>query len=108
MPGGEIAGSLFFLLLSAAALTSIVSVLEVPVVYLVRVSGRSRKTVAPLAGALVFLVGVPASLGYGVLDEVRWDGRGILDTMDYFVSNVLLPAGGLVVTLFVGWGWGWR
>ena len=108
MPGGEIAGSLFFLLLSAAALTSMVSVLEVPVVYLVRVSGRSRKTVAPLAGALVFLVGVPASLGYGVLDEVRWDGRGILDTMDYFASNVLLPAGSLVVTLFVGWGWGWR
>ena len=108
MPGGEMAGALFFLLLSAAALTSMVSVLEVPVAYLARVSGLSRRRTAVLAGALVFLVGVPASLGYGVLDDVRWSGRGVLDSMDFVVSNFLLPAGGLAVALFAGWGWGRR
>lgn len=107
MPGGTILGAVFFALLVAGALTSMVSILEVPVAFAVRKLQVRRRVAAPLIGAAMFLVGVPASLGFGPWSDVTWSGRGILDTMDFAASNVLLPLGGALVAVFVGWRWLW-
>jgi len=106
MPGGAAVGALFFLLLAAAALTSMLSMLELPVAWLTRRTGWSRRRAAIAAGVVIYLFGVPASLGFGPWKAVSIGGRGILAMMDYAASNVALPLGGLLIALFVGWRWG--
>ncbi len=107
MPAGTILGPIFFALLVAGALTSMVSILEVPVAFAVRRFGARRRVATPLIGLAMFVVGIPASLGFGVWAGIAWNGRGILDTMDFVVSNLLLPLGGALVAIFVGWRWLW-
>ncbi|MDX1483498.1 MAG: sodium-dependent transporter [Alphaproteobacteria bacterium] len=103
MPGGLLIGAVFFFLLSAAALTSMVSLLEVPVAMAIHRFGWRRKATAWGTGALVFLIGVPSALSFGVLKHVTIAGRGILEAIDAAVSNLLLPTGGILIALFVGW-----
>ena len=105
MNGGLIFGFLFFFLLSAAAITSGVSLLEVAVAYFMRRFEWSRKKAAVIIGTIIFLIGVPSSLGNGVLNHVRIGGLEILDAADFLASNIFLPLGGLMIALFVGWGW---
>ncbi len=105
MPGGAVVGAVFFFLLSASALSASVSGIEVPASYIMRRFRLPRPAAAFSVGTIIFLLGVPASLGYGVWNEVRWDNRLILESVDYAVSNVILPAGGLLMALFVGWRW---
>jgi NSS family neurotransmitter:Na+ symporter len=106
MDGGRLIGPLFFFLLSAAALSASISGLEVITAYVIRRLKLSRRLAAYLVGMAVFAAGVPASLGYGIWRDVRWGERGILESMDYVVSNGILPMGGLLVALLVGWRWG--
>lgn len=105
MSGGLIFGFLFFFLLSAAAITSGVSLLEVAVAYFMRRFQWSRRKAAVIIGTIIFLIGVPSSLGNGVLNDVRIGGLEILDAADFLASNIFLPLGGLMIALFVGWGW---
>jgi len=106
MPGGEWIAVLFFGLLVGAAITSMLSILEVPVTYFIRRTGWSRPTVTVVLGIGIFSVGVPASLGYGVLDTVTLQAKNILELYDYAIANYLLPIGGIATALFTGWGWG--
>lgn len=106
MPGGTVVATLFFFLLAMAALTSAVSLLEVPTAYFMRRFNWDRKKTAVLLGIIIFLIGIPSSLGQGPLSHVKLIGeRDILDSMDFIASNILLPLGGLLIALFVGWGW---
>lgn len=105
MPGGRLVAILFFALLVAGALTSMVSMLEVPVAYLVRRTRYSRRQLVPALGIAIFLLGVPSALGFGPLETINWHGRGILDNVDHLVANFLLPAGGILIVLLVGWRW---
>ena len=100
MPGGAIVGSIIFLLLSAS-----ISGIEVPAAYVMRRFRLRRPTAAYVVGLAIFVIGVPASLGYGIWNDIRWGDRLILESVDYIVSNIVLPAGGLLVALFVGWRW---
>jgi NSS family neurotransmitter:Na+ symporter len=106
MPWGAAFGSAFFFLLAAAALTSMVSLLEVPVACLVARAGLRRTTAVLAAGGLTLALGVPSALGFGLLDGVTVAGRSILDAMDFATSNLLLPSGGALIALLVGWRWG--
>jgi NSS family neurotransmitter:Na+ symporter len=108
MPGGQIVGLLFFFLLAAAALSASISGIEVPTACVSQRLRLPRRTSASVVGLAAFFLGVPASLGYGLLSHVRWDGRGILESMDYIVSNSILPLGGFLTAIFVGWRWGRR
>ncbi|WP_366554419.1 sodium-dependent transporter [Aquibaculum sediminis] len=108
MPGGSGVALAFFFLLAAAALTSAVSLLEVPVAWAMRVLALSRRQATLLLGATVFLLGVPSSLGFGPWESVQLAGRGILDTIDHAVSNFLLPVAGSGLALLVGWVWSER
>lgn len=103
MPGGGWFATAFFFLLSAAALTSAVSLLEVVAAFGMRRLGLARRTAALLAGLAAFAAGVPAALGSGVWRDVALLGRGILEVMDYVTGSLLLPLGGIAVVVFVGW-----
>ncbi len=106
MTAGKIVGVLFFFLLSAAAISASISGLEVVTAYVIRKLSVTRRCAAYIVGIAVFLAGVPASLGYGIWRDVRWRDRGLLEIMDYVVSNGVLPIAGLLVALLVGWRWG--
>jgi neurotransmitter:Na+ symporter, NSS family len=105
MPAGPILGTLFFFLLAAAALSASISGVEVPTAYIMRRMRWTRRRSAVVVGGALFFCGLPASLGFGVWSDVGWQGRNILESTDYLVSNVLLPSGGLLTALLVGWRW---
>lgn len=104
MPFGGFIGLLFFLTLTIAALTSSVSILEVPVAYFMRKAKWTRKKAAIIMGSIMFVLGIAASLGMGAWSGITPIGsNNIMDSMDYIASNILLPLGGLAMALFVGW-----
>ena len=104
MPFGAFFAFLFFLLLAIAALTSAVSILEVVVAYFVDDRGISRKSAAVIIGFVIFLLGIPSSLSMGVMGDVKIiAGKNFFDLMDFISSSLLLPIGGLFISLFVGW-----
>jgi neurotransmitter:Na+ symporter, NSS family len=103
MPGGTIFAFAFFLLLAVAALTSAVSLLEVPVAYLMDEHGVSRRGAALLLGAIVFLLGIPSSLSLGVWSDFTIFGLGVMDFMDSATTKVLMPFGSILLSLFAGW-----
>jgi NSS family neurotransmitter:Na+ symporter len=105
MPGGFIIGPLFFILLVFAALTSMASLLEVPVAYFMRVLKAPRRKMAVITGLVVFVIGIPSSLGFGVWRDITWGKRNILEVLDFLMVNLALPIGGLITALFVGWAW---
>jgi NSS family neurotransmitter:Na+ symporter len=103
MPLGVIFAVAFFVMLTIAALTSAVSLLEVVVAYFVDQRGARRGAAAVGAGVAIFLLGIPSSLSLGIWSGFTVGGRGFLDLMDYIGSNILLPVGGIATSLFVGW-----
>ncbi len=103
MPLGVVFAVMFFVLLVIAALTSSVSLLEVLVAYAGDQWGWSRKIASVVLGAVVFSLGIPASLSLGVWSGYTIAGRGIFDFLDYLSSNLMLPLGGIAISLFVGW-----
>lgn len=103
MPGGAIVGAAFFFLLSAAALTSMVSLLEVPVAMAVQRLTIGRRWATTVLGILVLVLGLPSAMSFGLLADIQIGRHGILDATDAFVSNYLLPIGGMLVALAVGW-----
>ncbi|VVE35364.1 sodium-dependent transporter [Pandoraea horticolens] len=102
MPFGHLVAVAFFLLLLFAALTSAVSLFEPVTAFLIDEYQWRR---VPAVGAVLvttFLFGAPAALSFGVWSDVRLFDRTIFDLMDYVTVNLLMPAGGLCVALFVG------
>ncbi|MCQ2064451.1 MAG: sodium-dependent transporter [Bacteroidaceae bacterium] len=103
MPLGRIAAVLFFLSLLLAAITSAISLMEVVVSFVIEEMHRSRGRAVLAAFLLCGGVGVLCSLSFGPLENFRLFGLGIFDFFDYLTSNILLPAGGLLLTFFAGW-----
>lgn len=108
MPFGTFFGLLFFFLLSIAALTSALSLLEVVTAWLIDERGWHRKKAAVVMGVTIFLVGLPASLGYSVFSgfSLPFFEIDLLDTYDLIANSILLPLGGLLTAIFVGYVWG--
>ncbi|WP_079909490.1 sodium-dependent transporter [Paenibacillus sp. 32352] len=106
MPFGLFFGGLFFLLLAIAALTSAVSILEVPVAYVMHKWKLDRKKATLYTSILCFLVGVPCALSVsGVLNPFKFGEKTIFDMVDFTTSYILMPLGGLIITLFTGYAW---
>ena len=106
IPGGILWATLFFLMVAFAALTSSVSMIEVGVAYFLDKKGWSRRNATILFGLVIFLVGIPSTLSQGLWSDFRIFGRTILDFMDFTASSILLPVGGLLTVVFLGWIWG--
>ncbi|MFQ5801265.1 MAG: sodium-dependent transporter [Candidatus Methylomirabilales bacterium] len=108
IPFGVVFGTVFFLLLAVAALTSAISLLEVCVAYLIDEKGWSRKGACFLVGMVSFLLGIPAALSIGASDflsSLPGIQIGFLDLMDTVFGNFALTLGGLLLCLFIGWRW---
>ncbi len=110
MPGGIVVGVVFFVLLAIAALTSTISMLEVPVAFLIDEKGLRRKVAAWLVGGVTVLFGIPSALSFGASDFFTslpvFGGISFFGMMDYIFGNVALPVGGVMFALLVGWRWG--
>lgn len=106
MPLGAFFGGLFFVLLAIAALTSSVSLLEVPVSYVMDRWGWGRVKSVVIISILVLLVGLPSVLSFGIIPAFTdMGGKTFFDWLDFITSNILLPIGGLITTVFVGYFW---
>ncbi len=112
MPGGRIWGSLFFLFLIFAALSTVVAVFENIVNFGIELFGWSRKRSCWINIGLVILLSLPCALGFNLLSGLQPLGAGstIMDLEDFIISNNILPLGSLVYVLFCtcrkrGWGY---
>ncbi len=103
MPGGYFFAILFFFLLFVAALTSSISVLEVVVAYMVEEKNMDRKKASIISTILISILGVLATLSFGVLSDFKIFSKTVFDLLDYASANIMLPLGGLLIVIFVGW-----
>ena len=103
MAGGYVFCIIFFVLLAIAALTSTISLLEVVVAYLSEELHINRKRSTVLACAATLLIGSFASLSLMNGTPFTIGGHPVFDLMDFVSSNILLPVGGVLIVLFVGW-----
>lgn len=110
MPGGMFLGLFFFILLAIAALTSTVSLLEVPVAFLVDEKKWSRKKAVWIVSAIVFVMGIPSAMSQGTIEflsSMNFLGQtDFLSLMSFLFSDLSLPIGGLFICVFVAWVWG--
>ncbi len=109
IPMGRLWGSLFFVFLSFAALSTVLAVFENILSCTRDLFGWSRKKACLINGVLMFLLSLPCVLGFSVWSNVQVAGKGIMDLEDFAVSNILLPIGALTYVLFcvTRYGWGW-
>ena len=98
-----IVSTVFFVTILAAALTSAISMLEVGVAFLNDEKGVPRRRATILLGILCWTVGILCSLSFGPMSGVKILGNSFFDFLDHLCSDWLLPLGGLIFTLFVGW-----
>jgi NSS family neurotransmitter:Na+ symporter len=111
MPGGAILGPLFFLLMALAALTSAITILECVVAAVEDYSGMSRHKIVAGLILLLWLVGLGTVYSFSTLADFHPLGffsafaeRNIFQTLDYIVSNFMMPIGGLLIAVLAGWG----
>jgi len=101
--GGGILGTMFFLLLTFAALTSAISLLEPSVELLQERTRLGRVGATLLASAVIWALGIAALLSFNVWSDVLIFGNNIFDLLDKLTSKFLLPLTALGAVLFVGW-----
>ncbi len=103
MTGGTVIGAIFFLLVLFAALTSSISLMETVVSIVIDKFGWSRK--ASWLAVFIFSValGLPSSLGFGVLSDISLNGMSILDMFDFASNSILMPIVALFTCIFVGY-----
>lgn len=109
MPGGRIWGTLFFLFMSFAALSTIIAVFENIISFAMDLTGCSRKKAVLWNLAAIVVLSMPCVLGFNLLSGFMPFGEGsnVLDLEDFIVSNNLLPLGSLIYLLFCTSRYGW-
>ena len=110
MVGGRIWGSLFFVFMSFAALSTVFAVFENIVACLRDLTGWERRKASIVTGLSLMVLCMPCVLGWTVWSHVKIMGLSIMDFEDFLVNNILLPGGSLIFTLFCvcRYGWGWK
>lgn len=103
MTGGHVWLVLFFLLLFFASLTSTISMSEISISFFIEEHKLSRQNATILNSTIAVVFGTLCALSFGVLSGFTICGKGLFDLFDYVSSNILLPFGGLLLSLFAGW-----
>lgn len=106
MPFGQVFMVIFFFLTAIASIGAMISILEVPVALLQEERHYTRAKATLIIMGLLFVAGATAALSSSVLADVTVFGKSFFDLYDFTSSNVLLPLGGLFISIFVGWVWG--
>ncbi len=111
MPLGRLWGSLFFVFMSFAALSTVLAVFENIISCNMDLFGCSRKKACAVNGILMFVLSLPCALGFNVFSNITPMGAGstIMDLEDFVLSNLLLPIGSIIFVVFCvsRYGWGW-
>lgn len=102
MKFGGFIGSLFFIMVFFAALTSAISLMETIVSIFRDKFGWNRKFASIFVTILSLILGVPSSLGFGPLSFINWMGMSVLDIMDFVSNSVLMPIVALFTCFFIG------
>lgn len=112
LPFGKLWGSLFFVFMSFAALSTVFAVFENIIACTTDMLGCSKKKACIINGIAMFVLSLPCALGFNVLSGITpfGDGSTIMDLEDFLVSNIILPLGSLCYVLYCvnskhGWGW---
>lgn len=103
MPGGVVVAVTFFLLLTFAAWTSGISLLEPAVAYFMESRGLSRAAAASLVGGIIWVLGFLSVFSFNIWSDVRFWRGTFFDNLDFVTSSVMLPLGGLAIVIFAGW-----
>ena len=112
MPGGRIWGTLFFLFMTFAAMTTLVAVFENILSFWMDNKGWSRKKAVAVNLPIVMLSSLPCILGYSIFTSFQPLGAGtsVLDLEDFLISSTITPLGSILLVLFCAhrYGWGWE
>ncbi len=103
MPFGILYGFLFFTLLSVAAWTSGISLMEPATAYIVEATNLSRKAAALSVAAVAWIMGLASVFSFNLWAEVSIGGRDVMGAIEYVANDIMLPVGGLLTALFGGW-----
>ena len=103
MPLGSLFGTLFFILLSIAALSSSISLIEPGVAWLVESLKTKRSYAAIALGAFAWTLGVFSALSFNLIEEFKIYELNVFDFTDFLTSKIMLPMGGIFIAIFVGW-----
>lgn len=103
LPLGDVWSALFFILLLLASLTSTISMSEISIAYFTEELRMTRAKATGLNTLICAFFGVLCSLSFGPLADLKIFGRTFFDFFDFFSSSILLPVGGILISLFVGW-----
>ncbi len=110
MAGGSIFGALFFLLLAFAAVTSMIAILEPVIAYAEDKWGMSRRNGCLVFGFLAWFIGLASVFSFNAWSEFEplamfaaFEGMTPYALIDYFTANLMMPIGGILIALFVGW-----
>jgi NSS family neurotransmitter:Na+ symporter len=117
MPLGGVVEFLFFVLLSIAALTSSISLLEVVVSYFVDEKDWSRRKAVVIIGLITFIMAIPSALSFGAVDAFSdmsylfgddglFGQNNVLGLLDYLIGSAGLAVGAFFLSIFIGWVWG--
>lgn len=108
MAGGRLWGTLFFVFMTFASLSTVIAVFENIISVCMDSFGWERKKSSAINFVILLVGSIPCALGYNLLSSVHLiGGRDILDSEDFIVSNLLLPIGSLIFLLFCVTKWGW-
>ncbi len=104
LPFGQFFGIAFFLLLLIAALSSAISILEPVIRYIEQKTKLNRIIITWIVGVIIWLIGITTLLSFNNWSTITLIGdKNIFDSLDYLTTNILLPLGGLGITLFASW-----
>lgn len=103
MPLGVLIGTLFFALLTLAAWTSSISMIEPALAHMVEKRGWTRVRAGVLLGLAAWFVGIASVLSFNYWSELKLFGKTFFELLDFTTSNIMLPLGGLLIAIFATW-----
>jgi NSS family neurotransmitter:Na+ symporter len=103
MPGGVFFSTVFFVLLTFAAWTSAISLMEPAVAWIVERFNRTRAQAAVIIGLLIWTAGFGTVLSFNVLADFKFWRGTIFENLDHLTINIMLPLGGMLIVIFAGW-----
>ena len=103
MPGGAFFSTIFFVLLSFAAWTSAIGLMEPAVAYLVEHHNRTRAQAAVIVGAVIWIIGFGSVFSWNLWKDFTFFQGTLFANLDFLTNQIMLPVGGFFITVFAGW-----
>ena len=103
LPFGNLFSIIFFTLISIAALSSSISLLEPFTAWMEEKLKMHRKTIVLCLGFIVWFLGLGSIFSFNIWSNLKFLNLNFLELMDYLTNNIMLPLGGFFISIFVGW-----